>query len=159
MSRVVESSRCPWFSTQHVTRRTPEHFHRARQHDSDTQQTGRYPSNRVYGRAVWSRWTARSPLTPCPRPPWASRVTDGSDVASASSARRLGLQGASLGLQNIGDTHFLSNLGSGLRHQVPNKGNFQLGSTIIFFDDQYTVGKLRVRRTKVNGCHRQPGWF
>ena len=28
------------------------------------------------------------PHATCPRPPWASRVTDGSDIASASSAAR-----------------------------------------------------------------------
>ena len=88
VSRVVESSRCPWFSTQHVTRRTLEHFLWSRQYDSDTQQTGQNSSNRVYGRAVRSHSTAWTPLTSCLPPLWTSRVTDGSDVASASSAAR-----------------------------------------------------------------------
>jgi hypothetical protein len=37
---------------------------------------------------------------------------------------------------------------------------FQLGSTIVFFDDLYTVEKLRVRRRNVNGClGGSPRWF
>ena len=55
VSRVVESSRCPWVSIQHVTWWTLEHFPRSRQrHDGDTQRTGRNSSNRVYTRAVRS---------------------------------------------------------------------------------------------------------
>ena len=67
---------------------TAQHFLRSRQHDSDNQQTGRNSSNRVYGRAVRSDLTARTPLTSCLSPLWTLRVTDGSDIASASSAAR-----------------------------------------------------------------------
>ena len=85
---MVESSSCPWFSTQHVTQRTLEHFLRSRQHDSDTQRTGRNSSNRVYNRAVWSHSTAWTPLASCLPPLWTSRVTGGSGIARTSSARR-----------------------------------------------------------------------
>ena len=104
-SRVVESSRCPWFSTQDVTRRTLEHFLRSRQHDSDTQQTGRNSSSRVYGRVVRLRLIAWTPITTCLPPLWTSHVTDGSDIASApSAARNLCLKGL---IGNLGPCTFM----------------------------------------------------